>query len=98
MADASHQLRRSPFSLFDPAHDSIKLTTLHVSIGLGFPVVALVGAGRMPAEGEDECEEARLPNSSQPTKVKGHTGRPPFGFPCKASLLLLQIFRPTVPS
>ena len=25
-----------------------------------FPVVALVGAGRMPAEGEDEREEARL--------------------------------------
>ena len=23
-------------------------------------MVALVGAGRMPAEGEDECEEARL--------------------------------------
>lgn len=43
-----------------PAHDSIKVMTLHVSKGLEFPVVALVGAGRMPAEGEDEREEARL--------------------------------------
>ncbi|GLS13181.1 hypothetical protein GCM10007935_06100 [Hydrogenophaga electricum] len=43
-----------------PAHDSIKVMTLHVSKGLEFPVVALVGAGRMPAEGEDEHEEARL--------------------------------------
>ncbi|MBA4264030.1 MAG: hypothetical protein C0453_03020 [Comamonadaceae bacterium] len=28
--------------------------------GLESPVVALVGAGRMPAEGENEREEARL--------------------------------------
>ena len=47
-------------SVYDPAHDSIKVMTLHVSKGLEFPVVALVGAGRMPAEGEDEREEARL--------------------------------------
>ena len=46
--------------MYDPAHDSIKVMTLHVSKGLEFPVVALVGAGRMPAEGEDEREEARL--------------------------------------
>ena len=55
-----HQLRRNSSSVFDPAHDSIKVMTLHVSKGLEFPVVALVGAGRMPAEGEDEREEARL--------------------------------------
>lgn len=41
-------------------HDSIKVVTLHVSKGLEFPVVALLGAGPMPAEGEDEREEARL--------------------------------------
>lgn len=55
-----HQLRRNSSSVFDPAHDSIKVMTLHVSKGLEFSVVALVGAGRMPAEGEDEREEARL--------------------------------------
>jgi len=27
---------------------------------LEFPVVALVGAGHMPAPGKDECEEAKL--------------------------------------
>jgi superfamily I DNA/RNA helicase len=42
-----HQLRRNSSSVFDPAHDSIK-------------VMALVCAGRMPAEGEDEREEALL--------------------------------------
>lgn len=55
-----HQLRKGTSSVYDPAHDSIKVMTLHVSKGLEFPVVALVGAGRMPAEGEDEREEARL--------------------------------------
>ena len=55
-----HQLRRNSSSVYDPAHDSIKVMTLHVSKGLEFPVVALVGAGRMPAEGEDERKEARL--------------------------------------
>ena len=55
-----HQLRRNSSSVFDPAHDSIKVMTLHVSKGLEFPVVALVGVGQMPAPGEDEREAARL--------------------------------------
>jgi hypothetical protein len=42
------------------ASDTIKVMTLHVSKGLEFPVVALVGVGQMPAEGEDEQEAARL--------------------------------------
>ncbi len=54
-----HQVRKRSGE-FDPAQDSIKVMTLHASKGLEFPVVALVGAGRMPAEGEDEREEARL--------------------------------------
>lgn len=34
--------------------------TLHVSKGLDLPMASLVGAGRMPADGENEREEARL--------------------------------------
>jgi superfamily I DNA/RNA helicase len=55
-----HQLRRNSTSVVDPAHDSTKVMTPHVSKGLEFPVVALVGVGRIAAEGEDEREEARL--------------------------------------
>jgi len=54
-----HQVRKKA-GQFDPGQDSIKVLSLHASKGLEFPVVALVGAGRMPAEGEDEREEARL--------------------------------------
>ena len=55
-----HQVHRNSSSVFDPAHYSIKVMTLHVSKGLEFPMVALVGAGRVLAEGEDERGEARL--------------------------------------
>jgi superfamily I DNA/RNA helicase len=72
------QLCRNLSSVFDPAHDSIKVMTLHVSKGLELPVVALVGGGRMPAEGEDEREEARLFNerATRPTQrlVMGVSG------------------------
>jgi superfamily I DNA/RNA helicase len=54
-----HQVRKGAGS-FDPAADTIKVLTLHASKGLEFPVVALVGAGHMPAPGEDEREEAKL--------------------------------------
>jgi len=55
-----HPLRQNLSSVFDPAHDSIQVMTLHVSKGLEFSVLALVAAWPMPAEGEDEREEARL--------------------------------------
>ena len=54
-----HQVRKGAGS-FNPAADTIKVLTLHASKGLEFPVVALVGAGHMPAPGEDEREEAKL--------------------------------------
>ena len=54
-----HQVRKGAGS-FDPVADTIKVLTMHASKGLEFPVVALVGAGHMPAPGEDEREEAKL--------------------------------------
>jgi DNA helicase IV len=54
-----HQVRKGAGS-FEPAADTIKVLTMHASKGLEFPVVALVGAGHMPAPGEDEREEAKL--------------------------------------
>jgi len=54
-----HEVRKGSGS-FNPLADSIKVLTMHVSKGLEFPVVALSGAGQMPAEGQDEREEARL--------------------------------------
>ncbi len=53
-------VRRNSSSVFDTAHDSSKVMTLHASKGLEFPVVAPVGVGNMPAHGEDERDEARL--------------------------------------
>ncbi len=54
-----HAVRKGAGS-FDPRADSIKLLTMHVSKGLEFAVVALCGVGRMPAEDQDEADEARL--------------------------------------
>ena len=51
---------QSPGSMFQTVADTIKVLTMHASKGLEFPVVALVGAGHMPAPGEDEREEAKL--------------------------------------
>ncbi|MDQ6680391.1 MAG: AAA family ATPase, partial [Pseudomonadota bacterium] len=54
-----HRVRKSAGS-YDPTADTIKVMTMHVSKGLEFPVVALVGVGGMPGAKEDESEEARL--------------------------------------
>ena len=40
--------------------DAIQVITMKVSKGLELPVVALLGAGHMPAAGEDEQEDARV--------------------------------------
>lgn len=54
-----HQVRKGTGS-FNPAADTIKVMTMHVSKGLEFPVVALVGVGNMPAKDMDERDEAKL--------------------------------------
>lgn len=54
-----HQVRKRSGD-FNPSRDTITVLTMHVSKGLEFPVVAIPGAGHMPAAGEDEHEEARL--------------------------------------
>jgi ATP-dependent exoDNAse (exonuclease V) beta subunit len=51
---------RAKTGSFHPHEDTIKVMTMHASKGLEFPVVALMGVGQMPAEGEDERDEARL--------------------------------------
>lgn len=45
---------------YNPAADDIQITTVKVSKGLEFLVVALLGVGHMPAKGEDEQEAARV--------------------------------------
>jgi superfamily I DNA/RNA helicase len=45
---------------FNPNADTIKVLTMHISKGLEFPVVALMGVGQMPSAGDDVHEEARL--------------------------------------
>lgn len=63
---AALQRRRLPYQLrknsgsYDPTADTIKVMTMHVSKGLEFPVVALVGVGWMPGPKEEESDEARL--------------------------------------
>lgn len=59
-------------SVFHPARDSIKVLSLPVSKGQEFPVVALVGVGRMPVEGEYEREEARLLPVRVPRQTAGN--------------------------
>jgi superfamily I DNA/RNA helicase len=54
-----HKVRKSSGD-YDALSDAIKVMTMHASKGLEWPVVALAGVGRMPAEGEDEKDEARL--------------------------------------
>lgn len=54
-----HQVRKSS-GKFNPGVDNIKVLTMHASKGLEFPVVALVGAGRMPAADANASDEARL--------------------------------------
>ena len=54
----SDEQRRSPGD-FDLTSNTIKVMTKKVSKGLGFPVVAPPGVGRMPAKGEGEKEAAR---------------------------------------
>jgi len=54
-----HQVRKGA-GKFNPSADNIKVLTMHASKGLEFPVVALVGAGRMPAADADARDEARL--------------------------------------
>ena len=45
---------------YHPGADAIQVRTMKVSKGLGFPVMALPGAGHMPAPGADEKEAARV--------------------------------------
>jgi superfamily I DNA/RNA helicase len=54
-----HQVRKRSGD-FKPNSDAIAVMTMRVSKGLEYSVVALPGVGLMPAEGEDEKDEARV--------------------------------------
>lgn len=54
-----YQLRKG-IGQYHPARQAIKVMTMKVSKGLEFPVVAIPGLGHMPAQDQDEKEEARL--------------------------------------
>jgi len=60
-----HKVRKGAHD-FDPLADDIKVMTLHASKGLEFPVVAVMGARQIAADGEasaanaDALEEMRL--------------------------------------
>ena len=45
---------------YDPTANTIKVMTMHVSKGLEFPVVAVMGVGQMPRADEEAADEARL--------------------------------------
>ena len=45
---------------YKPAADANQIMTMKVSNGLEVPVVALLGVGQMPAQGEDEQEAVRV--------------------------------------
>ena len=45
---------------YAPAHDSVKLITMHSSKGLEFPLVCIPGIGAPPRDGEAIQDEARL--------------------------------------
>ena len=45
---------------FDPAHDSVKVMTMHSSKGLEFPMVVIPGVGELPVDHDDSLGEAKL--------------------------------------
>lgn len=79
---ATLRLRRLPCNdlsksgSYDPMADTIHVMTMHVSKGLEFPVVALVGVGGMPGPKEDESDEARLKPSASATAIRTRAKHP----------------------
>jgi ATP-dependent exoDNAse (exonuclease V) beta subunit len=53
-----HQVRKRSGD-YKPTEDNIRIMTMHVSKGLEFPVVALMGIGRMESK-EPNADAARL--------------------------------------